>query len=232
MFLSHFLDKDTITVHCIVERIADALSALVLRQSTAENSQNSDETMELDNSLNKTASGKTSTLLSDLLQSYHTKSDKESTKDDLSRDEYKGDFKCDFKSDSKGDFKTEFNKDKIEDELNKPNDNRDDRPAYERSPKQQSNQMETDQFGSESAMKEQFLSTSKNPLSIVAEMLRSKGQTNNYKIEDDFYAELPANTPLQELVRCALTKQGYSVDDCSSAKGLCSQRLLYLFCCY
>lgn len=61
----------------------------------------------------------------------------------------------------------------------------------------------------------------KNSLSLMNELLRCKGQPSatSYKIEDDFYAELPANTPLQELVRCALTKQGYSVEDCSAAKG-------------
>lgn len=80
---------------------------------------------------------------------------------------------------------------------------------------QMSNQMETDEA---SAMSEK----SKNPLSLMSELLRCKGQpasATTYKIEDDFYAELPANTPLQELVRCALTKQGYSVEDCSAAKG-------------
>lgn len=182
--------------------------------------------MDLDSS---TKNAYSSTLLSDLLQSY-SKGDKDSSRDnkDELRDEFKdadynkSDFKSDFKNENDLDHKDssiEFNKT----DLTKSNDNRDDRP--DQSPeqsKQSTNQMEIDQ--QECAIKESFNSnkfptSTKNPLSIVAEMLRSKGQTNSYKIEDDFYADLPANTPLQELVRCALTKQGYSVEDCSAAKG-------------
>ena len=125
-------------------------------------------------------------------------------------------------------------------EFGSNNDNRDDRPDYlfdasndsrtarpdkpmadEDARKQSANQMmETDP--SDSAMSEPAsgkLTNNKNPFLLVSELLRGKTPAAGYKIEDDFYAELPANTPLQELVRCALTKQGYSVEDCSAAKG-------------
>lgn len=218
------------------------------RQLTAENSQN-DETMELDNfnktssilsnsnnnsNKNNSNSNNNSTtssfaqlsstnLLSDLLQQ---SSCKEESKDEfnLSLNDDESRTKDDFKSE-KDDFEFKQNLDDRPKSLNESINER-------KSP----NQSELDQFQNEnSAIKDNFsnkpfnlqlnsLSSSSNlgkdkKPSFIADLLRFKDQPNNYKVEDDFYAELPANTPLQELVKCALGKQGYSVDDCSSAKG-------------
>jgi len=146
-------NKDTITVHCIVERILDPLSALVQQTTTSTRNSANDETMELNNSLNnvdKTSSDQPSThLLCDLLQSYTNKDQSNDSRD-------KSELKNELKTQLSNQLNTHQMKSE-EDEDNKANDNRDDRPHH--SPKQQeSNQMETDQ---DSAIKEENSPTTK-----------------------------------------------------------------------
>lgn len=127
----------------------------------------------------------------------------------------------------------EFKSELREGEFSSTNDNRDDRPdnpfdadsrpnrpdeeASSRS-KQSNQMMETDPSESSAMNEAGKLTNSAAKNLLMNELIRCK-ESPAYKIEDDFYAELPANTPLQELVRCALAKQGYSVEDCSAAKG-------------
>lgn len=117
-------------------------------------------------------------------------------------------------------FKTDFIKDEPD---FKQSDNRDDRPNYLfencKSSNSPNKSMDIDQFNSNiGCANKESDKLDKSKFSSILETWKSKNQSN-YKIEDDFYAELPASTPLQEIVRCALTKQGYSIEECSGAKG-------------